>query len=101
MSVDRNSFSAGSRSRIPPAVPFAANIPGKGSYFDPSMNSCFLEGLQRCRLGVGQPRFSAALGESPASAAARANQQELDAAAADPIANRGDVFTLPNFPKMR
>ena len=101
MSVNRNSFFAGSRSRIPRAARLAANIPGEGSFLDPSMNSRFFEGLERRSLGVGQPRFGAALGKSPAPAAARANQQKFDTAAAGPIANRGDLFTLPYFPKMR
>jgi hypothetical protein len=61
------------------------------------MNSSFLERLKCRSLGVGQSRFGAALGESPAPAAASPNQQELDLTTTHPIANRGHLFAFTQF----
>jgi hypothetical protein len=65
------------------------------------MNSSFLERLQCSRLGVGQPWFGAALGESPAPASASPNQQKLDLTTTHPVANRGHLFAFPQFAELR
>ncbi len=65
------------------------------------MNSRFLKRLKRCRLGVGESRFRAALGKSPTPAAARANQKKLDGTVADPEANRRHLLALAQFAKLR
>src|ERR1700730_6090517 len=65
------------------------------------MNARFLKRLQRRRLRVSQSRFRAALGKSPAPAAACANQQELDSAAVNPVANRRDLLARAQFAKLR
>ena len=64
------------------------------------MNSGLLERLQRRRLGVGQPRFRAALGKRPPPAAAGPNQQKLDSAVAHPVANGSDLLTCAQFAKV-
>jgi len=64
------------------------------------MNAGFLECFQRRRLAMGQARFSAALGKRPAPAAAGPNQQELDVPAMHPVANRGDLFALPQLAEL-
>src|SRR5580704_19761068 len=65
------------------------------------MNSRFFERFQRRGLGVGEPRFRAALGKSPALTAAGANQQEFDPAFAQPVANRGHLIPPAQFAKAR
>jgi len=84
-----------------PTAPLSTDISGEWRFLDPSMNPRLLEGLQRRRLSVGQPRFGAALGKSPPPAATSPNQQELDAAAAHPVANRGDLFAFAQLAKFR
>ena len=97
MSVDCKFFFAGSRASFSLAAPLAPNISRERSLFDPPMHSRFLERLQRGRLGVGQSRFSAALGKSPPPAAASPNQQELDLSTTHPIANRGHLLAFTRF----
>ena len=65
------------------------------------MNPRFLEGFNRRCLSMGESRLRAALGEYPTSAAAGLNQQELDGAPAESIANRGDLFAFARFAKLR
>src|SRR5271169_2773680 len=65
------------------------------------MNSSLLERFQRCCLGMGQPRFGAALGKSPPPAATSLDQQELDARPAHPVADRSDLFAFAQFAKLR
>ncbi|MFZ0771979.1 MAG: hypothetical protein WAN08_11200 [Candidatus Sulfotelmatobacter sp.] len=100
MSADRNPFCGGC-CRTPRADLPAAKILGERSFFDPAMNSSFLEGFKSGGLSVSQPRLGAALGKRPASAAAGLDQQELDHSAADPVANRSDLLALADFAKLR
>ena len=85
----------------PRVGPPPAKILGERCFFDPAMNSSFLEGFKRRRLSVGQPALGAAFGEGPASATAGLDQKEFDRSAAHPIANRGDLFALAGFAKLR
>ena len=79
----------------------STNISGKRSFLDPPMNSCLLKGLQRRRLGMGQPRFRTPLWKRPPPAAPGPNQQELDSTAAHPVANRSDLLACAQFAKVR
>ena len=58
------------------------------------MNPRLLECFNRRRLSVGEPRFCAPFREYPTPAAAGFDQQELDRASADPVADRSDLFAL-------
>jgi hypothetical protein len=100
MRVDGKLVFVSARSMIP-CVPPPAAISRERSFFDPAMNSSFLKRLQRRRLCMGQSRFRAALGKSPAPAATRANQQELDSTLAHPVANRGHLLAFAQFAKLR
>ncbi len=85
--------------RLPPA---ATNIARERSFFDPAMNSRLFESFEGGGLGVRQPRFRAAFGEgpSPGAVAAGPHQQELDIPPAHPVANRGDLLTLPQVAQL-
>ena len=50
---------------------------------------------------MGQAWFGAALGESPAPASAGLDQQELDDAAAEPVAYRCNLFAVAHSPELR
>jgi len=89
----------GSRS-ISQVAALATNVPGKRGLFHPSVNSGLFKGFERSRLGVGQSRFSFALGKRPVSAVGP-NQQELNAVCADPVANSGDLFATTELAKLR
>ena len=65
------------------------------------MNPCFLEGFQRRSLSVSKTGLRTALGEGPAPAAARANQEELDVSAADAVANRSHLLAFAQFSEVR
>ena len=77
------------------------DIPDKRSFFNPAMNSRLLECFNRRRLSVGEPRFRAPFREYPTPAAAGFDQQELDRASADPVADRSDLFALAYFDYLR
>jgi hypothetical protein len=65
------------------------------------MNPGLLKSLEGSGLGMGEPRFHAAFGEDPASAA-RLNQQKFDAPPAKAIANGCDLlapFRQPRRPQ--
>jgi len=72
----------------------ATKVAGKRSLLHPAMHSGFLVSFEGSCLSVCQPRFDAALRESPASAAGL-NQQELNDTTANPIAHRCDLLTSP------
>jgi hypothetical protein len=103
MSLDGELFlcrlRGGSRT-ISQVAALATNVPGKRGLFHPSVSSGLLESFEGCRLGVRQPRFSFALGKRPMSAIG-ANQQELNAVAADPVAYSGDLFATAELAKLR
>src|SRR5580658_2119549 len=101
MGVDCDSLLSRTRCVILSVAPLASNISGERSLFHPSVNSRLLESFKRRRLGVSQPRFRAALGKSPAPAAPCANQQELDAAVAYPVANRRNLLAFAHLAKLR
>ncbi len=65
------------------------------------MNPRFLERLECSGLSVRQPWFRAALGKSPAPAAAGLNQQEFDLASAHAIADRCHLFAFAQLAKLR
>jgi hypothetical protein len=79
---------------------FAANVPDKRSLFHPAVNPSLFESLKGRCLGVRQPRFCAALWESPMPAAG-ADQQEFDPAAGDPVADCCDLFAAPQSAELR
>ena len=64
------------------------------------MNPGLFESFEGSRLGVGQSWFGAALRESPMTAAGP-YEQEFDAAAADPVTNRGHLFASPQPAELR
>jgi|SRR5580700_1157587 hypothetical protein len=64
------------------------------------MNPRLFESFEGSRLGVGQSWFGAALRESPMTAAGP-YEQEFDAAAADPVTNRGHLFASPQLAELR
>jgi hypothetical protein len=64
------------------------------------MNTRLFKSLKGSGLGVREPRFGAALGESPMSAVG-SNQQEFDATAAHAVANGGDLFASAQPAKLR
>jgi len=64
------------------------------------MNSRLFESLEGSRLGVGQPRFRVALGESPMTAIGP-NQQKLDPDTAKPVANCSDLIASAEPAKLR
>jgi hypothetical protein len=99
VSVDRE-FSIAPRSGIPSGA-FASNISGERCFFDPSMNSRFLERFECGRLGVGQGRFSATFGKSPSSPSASLDQQELNAIITNAVADRRNLFAIGQFAKLR
>jgi hypothetical protein len=78
----------------------AVDVACKRRFLHAAMNSGLFESFEGSRLSVGQPRFGAAFGESPASAAGL-DQQEFDATASDPIANRGHLFASLESAKLR
>jgi hypothetical protein len=65
------------------------------------MNSRLLECFNRRRLSVGEPRFRAPFREYPTPPAASFDQQELDRASANPVADRSDLFALAHFDYLR
>jgi len=73
---------------------------GEGSFFYAAMNSRLFESLEGSRLGVCQPRFGFAFGESPMTAIG-SNQQELDPRTTKPVANCGDLFASTESAKLR
>jgi len=99
MSADRKSFH-GCSSEILLAAPSAAKVFREGSFFDPSMNPSLLEGFDGGGLGMAESWLGAAFGECPAFALAGLDQQELDSAVADPVANRSDFFALATLAKL-
>ncbi len=80
--------------RIQVVVPSGAKIFRERSFLDPSMNPSFFERFECSCLSMGESRFGAAFGEGPAFAVACLDQQELDSATTDPVANRGDLFAF-------
>jgi len=87
--------------RRPPLVArLATTITGKTGFFYPAMHPGLLESFQGSRLGVGQSRFGAALGKSPAPAAGL-NQQKFDDPTSHPIANGSHLFASPQSTKVR
>ena len=65
------------------------------------MNPRLLECFNRRRLSVGEPRLCPPFREYPTPAAAGFDQQELDRASADPVADRSDLFALAYFDYLR
>jgi len=57
------------------------------------MNPSLFKSLQRGRLGVGETRFNATLGENPTSAAGL-DQQEFDAAFTHAVTNGGHLLAF-------
>ena len=78
-----------------------ANVAGKRGFLYAAMNSGFFESLEGSSLGVGQSRFSAAFGESPASIATRPHQEKFDLSAADAVADSGYLLPTPQAAKLR
>jgi hypothetical protein len=99
MRADRALFVRGLGRGIPLVWGLPPNILDERSFFYPAMNSRLFEGFEGGGLGVGQARFSVALGESPMSAVG-SNQQELDATLVDPVANGSDLFASPQLAKL-
>jgi hypothetical protein len=56
------------------------------------MNPSLLEGFECGGLSMAESRFGATFGECPALAVASLDQQELDSAVAETVANRSDLF---------
>lgn len=100
MSADQDWSRRGSRNFQTLALP-PQDIPDKRSFFNPAMNSRLLECFNRRRLSVGEPRFRAPFREYPTPPAASFDQQELDRASADPVADRSDLFALTHFDYLR
>jgi hypothetical protein len=88
------------RFRSPCVCALPPNVLGERCFLDPAMNSRLFESFEGSGLSVCQTRLGAALGESPMSAVGP-NQQEFDAAGADPVADGGDLFAFPQFAKLR
>ena len=65
------------------------------------MNSRFFERFECGRLGVSQARFSAALGKSPSPTTTGLDKQKLDAIAANPVADRRNLFAIAQSAKLR
>jgi hypothetical protein len=106
MSIDREFPPRRSCRRFSLGVSVEPDIASEGSFFDPPMNACFLESLQRRDLGMGQARLRLALWESPAPAtslpdAPRPNQEKLDVAIAYAVTNRSRLFAVPQFLQLR
>lgn len=70
---------------------FAEVVAGEGHLFDASMNAGFLECFEGSGLGLRKARLDAPFGENPA-ATASLYQQELQTAAADAVADSGDLL---------
>jgi hypothetical protein len=100
MSADQDWSRRQSRNFQTLALP-PQDIPDKRSFFNPAMNPRLLECFNRRRLSVGEPRFCAPFREYPTPAAAGFDQQELDRASADPVADRSDLFALAYFDYLR
>src|ERR1700679_792387 len=100
MGANREGFSDSS-SRILRVLLSRAGISYERSFFDASMDSRFLESFNRCGLSVAKARFSAALGERPASAAASLHQQKFNRTAADAVADRGYLLTFAHLAQLR
>ena len=100
MSADQDWSRRRSRNFQTLALP-PQDIPDKRSFFNPAMNPRLLEGFNRRRLSVGEPRFRAPFRKYPTAAAAGFDQQELDRASADPVADRSDLFALARFDYLR
>src|ERR1700688_4326777 len=81
-------------------TPLAGNIAGKRNLFNSAMDSGFLESFQRRSLSVGHARLGVTFGKSPASAAARPNQQEFEAGAALTVAHGSHLFAVTQFAKV-
>jgi len=65
------------------------------------MDSGFLESLKGSGLGVSQSGLSAAFRKSPASTTASLYQKEFDGAAADAVADGGDLWRAAKAAQMR
>lgn len=75
------------------AAPFAMEIAGEGSFFHAAVDTGFFKSFERCRLGMSEARFDAALGKCPA-ASARLNQQKLNSSRPHAVADRSDLLAL-------
>src|ERR1700678_267532 len=100
MGTDRETFGCGSN-RTRRAALSPVGISYERSFFDPSMNSRFLEGLDCRRLSMGKSGFGPALGEGPASAASSLHQQEFNRTAADAVADCGYLLTFAHLVQLR
>jgi hypothetical protein len=100
MGVNRRLSIGRSPDRISCLSAPAANVPGEGIFLHPAMNPSFFESFQGRCLGMCKPGFHTAFGKNPATFA-RLNQQEFDATAAHPVANRGHLFAFPKFAQVR
>jgi len=96
VSIDRGFFAIGAR---PPART-ASNVGYKRSFFDASVNPSFLERFERRYLGVGQARFSTALGKGPAAATACLYEQEFDFCTAHAVADCRDLLAFSQFAQL-
>jgi hypothetical protein len=88
-------------SSIPPVGLLPGDISGEWDLLDPAMNSSFLEGFNRRRLGVRESRFRAAFGKYPASATTGLDQQKFDNVLPDPVTNCRDLLTFAHLSDLR
>ena len=79
------------RSRAAFFAALTPNIAGKGGFLHTSMDSSFFEGLKGGSLGMGQTGLGAAFGKGPAPASSP-DQQKLDSASANPVADGSHLF---------
>ena len=86
--------------RLAGSAGLAASIAGEGSFLHAAMNPGFFERLEGGSLGVGQPRFSVALGESPASTAASPYEQEFNLGTMNAVADGSDLMASAQSAKM-
>jgi hypothetical protein len=91
MSADAAGFFRG------PTLPL--NVVSEGGFLDAAMDPSLLEGFEGGGLGVGQPRFGTAFGESPMCTVGP-NEQELDTTVVDAVTNGGDLIALPQLAKL-
>ena len=90
----------GRRIFVRSAGKFIEVVAGERHFLDPPMNPGFFKGLKRRRLSLRQARLNATFGEDPAPAA-RLNQKEFHALAADAVANGRHLLASTDLPKAR
>lgn len=69
----------------------AAKVARERNFFDAAMNASFFESFEGGRFGVCAARFDSTFGEDPASAAGL-HQEKFEVAAADTVADGGDLL---------